>query len=122
MRNILFRGKSKKTNEYLYGGVLISDGCSFILPKNVDMETDAFKQEVDPITVDQYIGLKDKKGKMIFNHDTIFYKGNRHKIVFQYGAYGYLIRIQNKILFTTFVGGMPIINNVCTEAELYTIQ
>ena len=70
-RDIVFRGKSKSTGEWVEGSLIGNDG---IVGKIVEFEEDYFCTEfwykVDPETVGQFTGMTDKKGKKLFEGDV----------------------------------------------------
>ena len=69
-REILFRGKSIETGEWIYGSLIGSD---VIVGKIVEFEEDYFCTEfwnkVYPETVGQFTGITDKNGKKLFEGD-----------------------------------------------------
>lgn len=84
MREIKFRGKRLDNGEWLYGSLLVSHFKDdkkeryFITQFSGNY---TFEHEVDPATVGQFTGLKDKSGREIYEEDILFDESGVYAVV-----------------------------------------
>ena len=88
MREILFRGKRDYNGKWVEGSLLVwPDGSTEMCHTNPNSNDELLKVSVSPETVGQYIGMKDRNGKMVFEGDIIELKGCRWGVGFENTAF-----------------------------------
>ena len=119
MREILFRGKDVK--EHWHIGLLAHVGNAWYISNSAGIPT---AYEVIPSTIGEYIGLRDKNGKRIFEGDIVTmpkYGGGRHRSVVYFKNGKFAVDGSNYSFKDICPKNMAVIGNVHDNSELLEV-
>ncbi|HBI5988226.1 TPA: hypothetical protein K8G50_002832 [Listeria monocytogenes] len=127
MREIEFRGKIAGAEGFVYGKLLapLASGNAYIAYDVNEVGSFAYisrSEKVDPETVDQYTGLKDKNGKKIFEGDIVNCKFFDKKItgLIEFIEYMWAVndRKNRRLYQLNEVSNIEVIGNIHENPEL----
>lgn len=144
MREILFRGKRLDNGEWVYGYIVKHGDRWWIYTGEIEyiyypmLAENPEKIEVEPGTVFQYTGLKDKNGKKIFEGDVVEYEDespsnyeyhdnlimNRGAICYSDGTFYWTNAVATTLEDNVYDGVLDckVIGNVFDNPELLEVQ
>lgn len=101
VENIKFKAKRLDNGEWVEGDLVHSITPIRICSPNSVFTDIPVVHRVDPSTVCQFIGLKDCKGKEIFEHDLIHFVGHKPigEVIWSEEDYAFMVASENEPLY-----------------------
>ena len=126
IENIKFRGKSKKTGEWLYGDLIrnVEGAFAIVPPYEISMNNYYRNYVVDKETIGQYTGLKDKNGREIYEGDILCYRDAKFQTHIVYHNGGFYFSHFGGTTFTAIgdheINKYTVVGNIYDNKELLT--
>ena len=124
IENIKFRGKSKKTVEWLYGDLIrnVEGAFAIVPPYEISMNNYYRNYVVDKETIGQYTGLKDKNGREIYEGDILCYRDAKFQTHIVYHNGGFYFSHFGGTTFTAIgdheINKYTVVGNIYDNKEL----
>lgn len=120
MRSILFKAKKLSDGKWVKGSLVKTPFGTFI-----EWYEDSIcnKEEIDPSTVCQFIGLTDCIGKELFENDLIHFIGYKPigKVIWSEENYAFMVASENEALYwlsdVQEIGKIEIVGNKFDRKE-----
>lgn len=122
MRDIKFRGKDLYSGEWVHG--LIQHpllGEEEVLAMEYAIDDTYGLTEIDPDTVGQFTGLKDKNGVEIYESDIVEHKGQRYVIEYSVEYVRFIPLMVDRWLAGFNLATFEVIGNIHDNPELLEV-
>lgn len=101
IENIKFKAKRLDNGEWVKGDLVHSTSYVGISYPSDEFSDVPIVHRVDPSTVCQFTGLKDCKGKELFENDLIHFVGHKPigKVIWSEENYAFMVASENEALY-----------------------
>lgn len=128
MREIKCRGKRTDNGEWVYGNLVYMQGLGAFWTTGIQMHSgDGFRSwvtvAVNPETVGQYTGLKDKSGVEVYEGDVCNHYGRfgLEKGVIKFLRYGFHVVLDGGYAFKIDEFHLEVIGNIYEHSHLLEV-